>query len=100
MIVNTSARYSLAVDNPISPLANRLPAVRSVQKVALSIIFRNGRVPDPCALCKGAVLDFLHLGQDPTVSQPREWMGHPPQRSPEAHLSEGTSNRLGGEFVN
>ena len=35
-------------------------------------------VPHPCALCKGAVLDFQHLGQEPTHSQPRERVDHPP----------------------
>jgi len=37
-------------------------------------------VPHPCALRKGALFDSQHLGQEPTLSQPRERMGHPPLR--------------------
>jgi hypothetical protein len=42
---------------------------------------KEGRVPHPCALCKGAVLGFQYVGQVPTLSQPREWLDYPPESS-------------------
>src|SRR5882762_4907913 len=35
-------------------------------------------LPHPCALRKGALFGFQHLGPEPTLSQRRERMGHPP----------------------
>ena len=36
-------------------------------------------VPHPCALRKGALFGFQHLGPEPTLSQRRERMGHSPR---------------------